>query len=74
MIGLIAFTVIYVTVDVNEQVDDYIDFHARIADVVLLYAYKVPWILVLVMPVAVLLSSPPARLSRALPRRSWYRR
>ncbi len=56
-IGLAAFVAIYITVDVNEQIDDYIDFHARIADVVLLYAYMIPWIIVLVMPVAVLLAA-----------------
>ncbi len=56
-IGLIAFAAIYITVDVNEQIDDYIDFHARVMDVILLYAYMVPWILVLVMPVAVLLAA-----------------
>lgn len=56
-IGLIAFTVIYVTVDVNEQIDDYIDFHARFADIVAYYLYKIPWIVVLIMPIAVLLAT-----------------
>lgn len=56
-IGLLAFVAIYITVDVNEKIDDYIDFHARLVDVILLYAYMIPWILVLVMPVAVLLAT-----------------
>jgi lipopolysaccharide export system permease protein len=56
-IGLIAFTVIYVTVDLSEQIDDYIDNHARILDVALYYALKIPWILVLIMPVSVLLAT-----------------
>lgn len=56
-IGLAAFTVIYVTVDVNERIDDYIDFHARFSTVALYYIYKIPWILALVMPVAVLLAT-----------------
>jgi len=56
-IGLIAFSVIYITVDVSEQIDDYIDNHARILDIALYYAFKLPWILVLVMPVSVLLAT-----------------
>ena len=56
-IGLLAFTVIYVTVDVTEQINVYIDNHARLAEVALFYAYKIPWILVLIMPVSVLLAT-----------------
>jgi lipopolysaccharide export system permease protein len=56
-IGLLAFTVIYVTVDVTEEINVYIDNHARFLDVVLYYAYKLPWILVLIMPVSVLLAT-----------------
>lgn len=56
-IGLLAFTIIYVTVDMTDQVNVYIDNRARPADVVLFYAYKIPWILVLIMPVSVLLAT-----------------
>jgi lipopolysaccharide export system permease protein len=56
-IGLLAFTVIYVTVDVTEQINTYIDHHARFADIVLFYAFKIPWIVTLIMPVAVLLAA-----------------
>jgi lipopolysaccharide export system permease protein len=56
-IGLIAFTVIYITVDVSEEIDVYIDNHAHLADILLYYAYKIPSILVLIMPVAVLLAT-----------------
>jgi lipopolysaccharide export system permease protein len=56
-IGLLAFTIIYVTVDVTDQINIYIDNHARLADVILYYAYKIPWILVLIMPVSVLLAA-----------------
>jgi len=56
-IGLLAFTVIYVTVDVTEQINVYIDNHARPAEIALYYAYKIPWILVLIMPVSVLLAT-----------------
>ncbi|MDD4858239.1 MAG: LptF/LptG family permease [Candidatus Krumholzibacteria bacterium] len=56
-IGLLAFTVIYVTVDVTDQINVYLDNHARFLDVVLHYAYRIPWILVLIMPVSVLLAT-----------------
>lgn len=57
LLGLIAFTVIFVTVDVSEEIDNYIDHDATIATVLLYYVYLLPWILTLVMPVAVLLST-----------------
>ena len=56
-IGIVAFVVIYVTVDVNENIDDYIDHHAAFLDVASYYIFMVPWILVLISPVAVLLST-----------------
>ncbi len=56
-IGLLAFTVIYVTVDFTEKINDFVDNHARIRDMTLYYAYKIPWILVLIMPVSVLLAA-----------------
>jgi lipopolysaccharide export system permease protein len=56
-IGLIAFTVIYVTVDVTEETDNFIDHNARLGDVALYYLYRIPWILVLILPVSVLLAT-----------------
>ncbi len=56
-IGLVAFTVIFITVDVSEQIDVFIDNHVRLADVVMYYAYRVPSIVALIMPVAVLLAT-----------------
>jgi lipopolysaccharide export system permease protein len=56
-VGLLAFTVIYVTVDVTEQINIYVDNHARFSDVALFYAFKIPWILALIMPVSVLLAA-----------------
>jgi lipopolysaccharide export system permease protein len=56
-IGLLAFTVIYITVDVTEQINTYIDNHARFSDIALYYAFKIPWILALIMPVSVLLAA-----------------
>lgn len=56
-IALVAFTVIYITVDINEEISTYIDNHVRILDIVLYYLFKIPWILVLIMPVAILLAT-----------------
>ena len=56
-IGLLAFTVIYVTVDVTEQINTYIDNHAEFPDIARYYAFKIPWILALIMPVSVLLAT-----------------
>jgi lipopolysaccharide export system permease protein len=56
-IGLLAFTVIYVTVDLTEEINNFVDNHARFTDAVLYYVFKIPWILVLVMPVSVLLAT-----------------
>ena len=57
VIGLLAFTIIFVTVDVTEAINTYIDHHARFSDIALYYAFRIPWILVLIMPVAVLLAA-----------------
>jgi lipopolysaccharide export system permease protein len=56
-IGLLAFTLIYVTVDVTEGINTYIDNHARFSDIALYYVFKIPWILALIMPVSVLLAA-----------------
>ncbi len=56
-IALVAFTVIYITVDINEEISSYIDNHARALEVTRYYLFKIPWILVLIMPVAILLAT-----------------
>ncbi len=57
LIGLLAFTVIYITVDISEETDNFYDHGATIREVASYYFYTLPWIVLLVMPVAVLLSS-----------------
>jgi lipopolysaccharide export system permease protein len=57
LLGLVAFTVIFVTVDVNEKVGGFIDHKAELVDVVSYYLYKIPWIVILILPVSVLLST-----------------
>lgn len=57
LIGLVAFTVIYVTVDVTEETDNFIDHNAELGTIASYYLFKIPWILILVLPVSVLLAT-----------------
>ncbi len=57
LIGLVAFTVIYITVDVTEETDNFIDHNAQVVTIVSYYLFKIPWIVVLVLPVSVLLAT-----------------
>ncbi|MCK4237228.1 MAG: LptF/LptG family permease, partial [Candidatus Krumholzibacteria bacterium] len=56
-LGLIAFTVIYITVDVNEEIDNYIDHNATLLEIASYYVLKIPWIITLIMPVSILLAT-----------------
>ncbi|MCD6379041.1 LPS export ABC transporter permease LptG [bacterium] len=56
-LGLLAFTTIYLTVDFNEKIDDFIDHSATVFQVVSYYFFETPWIILLVLPVAVLLGT-----------------
>lgn len=57
IIGFIAFTVIYVTVDLSEKSDNYYDEKATLREVSSYYFYQLPWIILLTMPISVLLST-----------------
>jgi lipopolysaccharide export system permease protein len=57
VIGFVAFTVIYVTVDLSEKSDTYYDNKATIGKVASFYFYQLPWIILLTMPISVLLST-----------------
>lgn len=57
VLGIVAFVVIYVTVDVNEKIDDFYDNKATIGEIGWFYLYQIPWIIVLVLPVSALLST-----------------
>ncbi len=57
LLGLIAFVVIYVTVDVNEKIDDFIDNDATMMMISAYYFFKLPWIIMLITPVSVLLAT-----------------
>ena len=54
--SLIAFWVIFLVVDLVEHVDKYIDKQASVSLVIKYYLYFTPYILVLSLPVAMLLS------------------
>lgn len=55
--GILSFTVVYVTVDVFEEIDNFIDNEAKITHVVLYYVYSIPFILTYITPVSLLLGS-----------------
>lgn len=57
LLGLIAFAVIYVTVDINEEIDNFIDHNATPMQIAEYYLFELPWIILLVTPVAVLLAT-----------------
>lgn len=57
ILGLLAFTLIYITVDFNEQIDNFIDHDATVRQISSYYFFKIPWIVLLVLPVAVLLAT-----------------
>jgi lipopolysaccharide export system permease protein len=56
-IALAAFVVIFILVDVFDNIDTFIDRRAPLETVVLYYLYMCPYILVLTLPVASLLAS-----------------
>jgi lipopolysaccharide export system permease protein len=56
-ISILAFVAIYVTVDVFEEIDNFIDHEAKIRDIVAYYAYSVPFILTYIIPVSLLLGT-----------------
>lgn len=56
-VSLLAFILIFVIVDLIENVDKYIDHNAPAFLVFLYYLYYIPFIIVLALPIAVLLST-----------------
>ncbi len=57
LFALVAFTLLYIVFDGVENLDTYIDRDVPRTVVLLYYAYYVPFVIVLVFPVAMLLSS-----------------
>jgi lipopolysaccharide export system permease protein len=57
LIGAVAFITVFVTLDMVENVDDFVDNDVGAFTVARYYAFQVPYILTLTLPVAVLISS-----------------
>jgi lipopolysaccharide export LptBFGC system permease protein LptF len=55
--SILAFVVIYVTVDVFEEIDNFIDHEAAIPHIVAYYFYSIPFILTYIIPVSLLLGT-----------------
>ncbi len=55
--ALLAFVMIFLLVDVFENLDRFIDAHVPLAVVVSYYVYQIPYIAILTLPVAMLLAS-----------------
>jgi len=56
-IGVLAFITIFITLNMVEKVDDFIDNRVPTITVLQYYAYQVPYIFTLTLPVAVLIAS-----------------
>jgi lipopolysaccharide export system permease protein len=57
LFSLIAFWVIFLVVDLVEHLDNFIDRHATLLTIIKYYFYYTPYIIVLSLPVAMLLST-----------------
>ena len=57
LLSLCAFVVIFAIVDLFEKIQDFMDGHATLVVVARYYMYKVPWVTVQVLPVALLMAT-----------------
>ena len=55
--SIVAFTIIYVTVDIFEEIDNFIDHNASAKDIALYYLYSIPFILTYIIPISLLLGT-----------------
>ena len=55
--SILAFVVIYVTVDVFEEIDNFIDNEASVKHIIWYYIFSVPFILTYIIPVSLLLGT-----------------
>lgn len=55
--ALLAFIILFVVIDMMENLDDFLDRHATISIIALYYFYFIPEIIKLMIPVAMLLSA-----------------
>jgi lipopolysaccharide export system permease protein len=57
LLSLFAFIIIFAIVDLFEKIQDFMDGHASAWIVARYYAYKIPWVTVQVLPVALLMAT-----------------
>ncbi|UCG53132.1 MAG: LPS export ABC transporter permease LptG [Candidatus Latescibacterota bacterium] len=55
--SVLSFTIIYITIDVFEEIDNFIDHEADFASIGLYYLYSIPFILTYIIPVSLLLGA-----------------
>lgn len=55
--SVLAFVVIYITVNVFEEIDNFIDHDAKVRHIALYYGYSIPFVLTYVVPVSLLLGT-----------------
>lgn len=56
-VSVLIFTIIYITVNVFEEIDNFIDHNATLKHVALYYLYSIPFILTYIIPVSLLLGA-----------------
>lgn len=54
-LALVFFLAIFIVVDVFEKIDTFIDHHASVISIIRFYLFSIPYIVVLILPVALLL-------------------
>jgi lipopolysaccharide export system permease protein len=57
LFSVLTFTIIYITVNVFEEIDNFIDHNARFRYIALYYFYSIPFILTYIIPVSLLLGA-----------------
>lgn len=55
--AVVAFVIIYITVNIFEEIDNFIDHDARLFDIAQYYIYSLPFVLTYVVPVSLLLGT-----------------
>jgi len=56
-VSILTFTIIFITVNVFEEIDNFIDHNAKLAHIALYYLYSIPYILTYIIPVSLLLGA-----------------
>jgi lipopolysaccharide export system permease protein len=54
---VLAFVVIYITVNVFEEIDNFLDHEAKLVDIARYYLFSIPFVLTYVVPVSLLLGT-----------------